>query len=369
MNKKTKNPYLPDYLVTPGEVLNEYLEAFSMTQAELATRTGLTRKTINEIIQGIAPITPETALKLERIFNRPAHFWNNLESQYQEDYVRIKERSRLQSALEWLKRIPVKEMIAHGWMNHFKDDTDQLEAVLRFFGIASPEQWKEVWETHQVAYRQTQRFETHDEAVSAWLRQGEIQAQQLECAPFDKKQFQKKLQDFRSLTTMKLEDFHPLLIQQCAAVGVAVVFVPELPKTGISGATRWLGKKAVIQLSLRYKSNDHLWFTFFHEAGHILKHGRKGILIEGKGLGGQEEEEANLFSQDLLIPPDKLNQFLAQWNKRSLEPISRFADEIGIAPGIVVGRLQHDDVLSTEIGNLFKIKYSWDKINLGQNPV
>ena len=78
------NQYLPDYIVRPGEVLEEYLENLSMTQAELATRTGLTKKTINEIIKGKSPITHETALKFERTLGRPAHFWNNLEQQFQE---------------------------------------------------------------------------------------------------------------------------------------------------------------------------------------------------------------------------------------------------------------------------------------------
>lgn len=78
MADTTSNQYVPDYLVSPGEILAEYLEAYGMTQTELADRTGLTKKTINEIIRGKSPITPETALKLERSLGRPAHFWNNL---------------------------------------------------------------------------------------------------------------------------------------------------------------------------------------------------------------------------------------------------------------------------------------------------
>ena len=91
------NQYAPDYLVPPGEVLEEYLEAYSMTQTELAARTGLTKKTINEIIKGKSPITSETALKLERSLDRPAHFWNNLERQFQEDRSRFAEEKRLEA--------------------------------------------------------------------------------------------------------------------------------------------------------------------------------------------------------------------------------------------------------------------------------
>lgn len=352
------NQYAPDYLVTPGEVLEEYLEACAMTQAELAARTGLATKTINEIIKGKSPITTETALKLERCLARPAHFWNNLERQFQEDRTRLAENERLQSRLDWLQKVPVNAMIKLGWIPKKQAMVSQLEEVLRFFGVASPEQWETVWRKHQVAYRQTQRFVACKESVSAWLRMGETQARQIPCEPFNKKHFDEALVTIRGLTREEPQVFQPQLLKLCAAAGVAVVFVPELPKMGVYGATRWLGEKAVIQLSLRYKSNDHLWFTFFHEAGHIIKHGRKDIFIEGNGLDGEKEEEANVFASDKLIPPAELNSFLAKWNG-SLAEIEALAVRIGIAPGIIVGRLQHDKLLQNNHGNKLKVFYHW----------
>ena len=358
MGNTAANRYQPDYLVTPGEVLEEYLDGLGMTQAELASRTGLAKKTINEIVKAKSPITPETALKLERALGRPAHFWNNLERQYQEDRVRLAEQQRLEACLEWLKRVPVLAMAKHGWIKRLKDKVEQLEEVLRFFGVVSPDQWQVVWAEHQVAYRQTQRFETCAEAVSAWLRQGEIQARQIACAPYDPKSFKQILQEVRGLTREGPDSFVPKLVDLCASAGVAVVFVHELPKTGVWGATRWLGDRAVIQLSLRYKSNDHLWFTFFHEAGHILKHGRKEVFIEGNGLDGEKEEEANAFARDQLISPADFRRLLRS-GRPSLAAINDFALEIGIAPGIVVGRLQHDGVLPRDTGNKLKVFYRW----------
>jgi len=358
MTDTVLNQYVPDYLVTPGEVLEEYLESYGMTQAELAARTGLAKKTINEIIKGKSPITTETALKFERSLGRPARFWNNLERQFQEDRTRLTENERLQSHLDWLKKVPVNAMIGQRWIPKKPDKVSQLEEVLRFFGVSSPEQWAMVWREHQVAYRQTQRFVACEESVSAWLRMGEIQARQIPCAPFNKKIFHEALETIRGLTREEPQVFQPQLLKLCASAGVAIAFVPELPKTGVHGATRWLGEKAVIQLSLRYKSNDHLWFTFFHEAGHIIKHGRKDIFIEGNDLDGEKEEEANVFASDNLIPPTELKVFLAKWN-RSLAEVEIFADRIGIAPGIIVGRLQHDGLLQNNHGNKLKIFYNW----------
>jgi len=358
MAKEATNSYVPDYAVTPGEVLEEYLDSYGMTQAELADRLGFTKKTVNGIIKGNAPIMPDTALKLERVFSRPAHFWNNLEQQYQEDRARLAEQERLREHLDWLKRVPVTQMVKLSFIQKFKDKLEQLDEVLRFFGVASPGQWRTVWEQHQVAYRQSQRYEPCAEAVSAWLRQGEIEAQRIDCAPFDKHQFQTVLNEVRALTREDPDVFQQRLIELCASVGVAVTFVPDLPKTGVSGATRWLGNKAVIQLSLRYKSNDQLWFTFFHEAGHILKHGRKDIFLEGNGMVGDKEEEANAFARDKLIPSNAYKQFTQGINIR-LSDIIAFSNQVGIAPGIVVGRLQHDKLLPITHGNKLKVFYRW----------
>ena len=363
MANKRANQYIPDYLVPPGEVLEDYLEGLGMTQAELAARTGLTKKTINEIIKGKSPITHETALKFERALGRPAHFWNNMERQFQEDRIRLAEQQRLESYLDWLKKVPVNAMIKLGWMAKHKDKIRQLEEVLRFFGVASPEQWQKVWHNYQVAYRQTQCFKTSAESVSAWLRRGEIEAREIRCAPFNRKRFLNILDDVRGLARESPDIFVPKLVNLAASAGVAVVFVPELPKTGVYGATRWLRGKAVIQLSLRYKSNDHLWFTFFHEAGHILKHGRKEIFIEGNGLDGKKEEEANAFARDRLISPTDYRRFLAEWDGVSLAPIEVFAKEIGIAPGIFAGRLQHEDRLPKSHGNKLKVFYRWTKVS------
>lgn len=89
MNNLQNHKFAPDYLVTPGEVLAEYLDELRMTQAELADRTGLTQKNINKIMKTKAPITPGVALKLERTLGRPAHFWSNLERHYQDDLTQL----------------------------------------------------------------------------------------------------------------------------------------------------------------------------------------------------------------------------------------------------------------------------------------
>ncbi len=363
MDNTAINQYTPDYTVTPGEVLEYELELRNMSRTELAKRTGLSEKHIIAILKGKGTIiiTPETAIKLERALGMPVEYWLNLEAHYQETRARLAEEAQLENNLDWLKRIPVNAMAKMGWLKKHKDKRKQLEEVLRFFGIASVEQWGNIWPNVAVAYRQHNKHEILKEAVSAWLRQGELEAATIQCKPFNKAAFRETLDEIRGLTAQSAPGhFVPALQQRCAKAGVAVVFVPCLPKTGVSGATRWVNPgKAIIQLSLRYKTNDHLWFTFFHEAGHILLHGKKELFIEGvNSMDGEKEAQANAFAEQVLLPRKAFNAFATQ-APFSKAAIQRFAKEIGVAPGIVVGQLQHKDLLPPTHCNDLKVRYQW----------
>lgn len=364
MESKIQNRYNPDQVSSPGDTLLEVLEERGMTQVELAERTGRPKKTINEIINGKAAITPETALQLERVFNIPASFWNNRERRYREFLAQQEEKKHLAKHIPWLKGIPVKAMIKFGWIRQYSDKLEQLREVLNFFAVASPEQWEGIWLNNQIDFRKSQAFQSDPGAISAWLRRGEIEASKITCAPYNANNFREALRKIRALTVELPEIFQPKLVQLCAEAGVAVVFVPELPRTRTSGATHWLNAdKALIQLSLRYKTDDHLWFTFFHETGHILLHGKRDFFLEGTGVvsveAQEKENEANKFSADILIPPRDLQRFLTSIPQISKANIIEFANEIGIAPGIVVGRLQHDGLLPSSHCNDLKQRWEW----------
>jgi HTH-type transcriptional regulator / antitoxin HigA len=359
----------PDFISPPGETLTDVLEERGMSQAELAERTGLSRKTVNEIIKGKAPISPETALHLERVFGIPARFWNAREHQYREALARLEEADELRRHAAWIDAFPYREMAALGFVppvdGRVKDALERRgRALLDFFGVAAPEQWREVWLRPGVAFRMSLSFASHPEPVSAWLRYGQKTAlEEIRTEPYDARTFRCILQEMRGLTTEPPEVFCDRLIAACAAAGVAVVLTPQLPKAHISGATQWLRPDlALIQLSFRYKTNDHFWFTFFHEAAHILLHGKKEVFLEDSdnhGLKGKEDE-ANRWAANFLVPEPRLNSFIARGD-RSREAIVAFAREVGIAPGIVVGQLQHRGFIPYSSHNGLKIGFRWDK--------
>jgi len=360
MSSPSRNQYVPDFVTPPGETLLETLEALGMTQVEFAARTGRPTKTISEIINAKTAITTETALQFEKVLGVPARFWINLERNYQEWLAREEERKAFEPYLPWLEQFPIREMVKQEWIRPNSDPIQQMIELLRFFGIASPEQWEPLYAAGNIAYRQSAAFKADPGVVSAWLRKGEIEAQRIECAPFDIGRFCAALDELRQMTNSHPDEFVPAIQQLCSQAGVAVVFIHELPRLRTSGVTRWLTpEKALIQLSLLYKTADQLWFTFFHEAGHILLHGKRDIFLEGENGKNEKEEEANRFARDILIPPVAYAQFQPRTGHFSEIEVRKFAQEIGIAPGIVVGRLQHDQRLELKNLNGLKQRLVW----------
>jgi HTH-type transcriptional regulator/antitoxin HigA len=365
--QQTGIPFTPD-AVHPGEIVSEYVEFHGWTQRDLARRTGLTPKTISEICNGKAPLTPTTALALEKVLRRPAHFWLNLQRQYDEAEARIRERHKSALWTGWARKFPLKDMKRLRFS--LPKGRSDVDALLTFLGVSSPESWDAVWTASNVAYRQTRKFVQSAEAISAWVRETELTAEQMETAPFDEARLRASIGELRRLTREKADGFLNPVQSICAGFGVAVVLVPELPHCGISGSAQWLSdKKALIGLTLRYKTDDQLWFTFFHELAHILLHRKKKTLIVDNAADDLSdriidpemqgyEAEANQFSADTLIPPTALREFLRARTFTN-ESIYNFAEKIGIGPGILVGRLQHDDVLKNFQGNAFKQNLNW----------
>lgn len=351
--------YEPDYAVPPGATLQETIEAQGIDQKELARRTGFTEKHVSHVINGKAPISADAAIRFERVTGVPASFWNNLESQYREQTARLEAREQLETDLSWLKGVPVKEMVRRGVIPELQDPRDTLDRVLHFFGVASVAAWRNGWSQPQFAFRKSQAVAQQDEAMAVWLRLGEREARELECRPYDAKRFRDNLQRIRALTVCDPGEFVPQMKEYCSEAGVALVFVREIKGAPVSGATKWLTpQKAMICLSLRGKYNDLLWFTFFHEAGHILKDKKGEVFVDLDGDDNPRERAANQFAARLLIPA-KYDAGLGALRSRAA--VKAFAERIGIHPGIVVGRLQRDSILPYSHLNDLKAKFQWSE--------
>ena len=356
MSKTTT--FSPDYAVPPGETLQETIDALGLSQKELSERTGLADKTINQIIKGVAPITAETSLLLERVTGVTAGFWNNLEANYRERLARLQAAKDMEDQVEWVRQFSYSKMVSLKLVQPAKLPSERVEKLVNYFGVASSVEWKQTYSELAGAARESKKYLSDLGDLSAWLRAGEILAQRRACENYDRAKFIETLQKIRGLSAMNPVEIWGQVEELCAKAGVAVVLVPPLPKTHIYGFTRWLTpQKALIQLSLRYKTDDMLWFTLFHEAAHILLHGKKDVFLECRGNRDGKEDEANQWAAETLIPSKEWSRFMSSRNDRiTVFEIRSFARELGIAPSIVLGQLQHRSAVPPSMHNEIKRK-------------
>jgi len=353
--------YAPDYAIAPGEILEEILEVRGISKGELAMRCGLTPKTISLIIAGRAPVTPETAIQLERVLGTSANVWNNLEANYRLHRAKEQDSGELEKHEDWLNGFPIKEMVRRRWIARGSNSAENVALLLNFFGVGSVAAWEVKYGSLCVRLRKAATYEPSREALAAWIRRCEIKAAAVETQPYKKEKLGKALDDIRGLSCEDPEVFEPKMVEVMASAGVALIFVSELPGTHLSGAAKWLSSdKAMLALSLRYKTDDHLWFTFFHEAAHLKLHSKKLAYIDGTDRESQdqqgEEVEADQFATDHLIPQRVYSRFVEK-DAFSAERIRELAKELGIAPGIIVGRLQHDKHLDWGKLNYLKCRF------------
>ncbi|WP_078655956.1 HigA family addiction module antitoxin [Streptomyces fulvoviolaceus] len=358
--------YSPQTVPHPGETLKETLEELGVSQADLARRTGLSTKHVNQIVQGIASLSPETALLLERATGVPATVWNTLEAGWRTQLARKEEQSSLAGQIEWLDRFPLAELVARNILPDRSKTVANVQRLLDFFGVASPTVAEELWNGYSVAFRRSSATAPNEYATYAWLRLAVIEARRRQCKQFRRETLQDLLPTLRALSTQAPDTWLTQLPNLCAEAGVAVVFSPAFKNTNLSGATRWLNPdKVLIALTDRYKKDDRFWFTFFHEVGHVLLHGKRLTFLDEDPFKGKgpAEEEANNFAAQTLIPSEYESAYAAlRRQPKPFTQISRFAEKVGVAPGIVVGRLQHDKALDWKEGNKLKRDFDLESI-------
>ncbi len=238
------------------------------------------------------------------------------------------------------------------------EGSELVSNLLSFFGVGTIDAWNRKYESMKVAYRHSPSFKSSQEALASWLRLGELEAKSAECPEYVETRFRSALQEIHGITPEPIDIALPKARALCNEAGVVLAYVGPLPRRApLSGAAYWLNsKKAVIQLSGRHKTNDHFWFSFFHEAAHLLLHNRNSIFVDYlKDSENYEEDEAeaNEWAAKFLIPSNDWRGFVREARFEAGD-VRNFATQQGIAPGIVVGRLQHKKLISW--GHLNELK-------------
>jgi plasmid maintenance system antidote protein VapI len=356
------NDFAPDWASAPGETIRDILEERGLSIGYLADRLGQTPHLVQELLAGNMRITNPLAKRLENILGPSATFWMARDSQYQRDSNRLLRKEHLIQE-EWLNTLPLKDAVKFGWLRQTESPFERLGICFRFFDVSSVQEWRVKYE-HVLAdasFRTSPTFADKPGSVALWLRRGEIEASVTVVNDWNPNRFKATLANIRKLIRHKdPEIFVPELKRQCAECGVGVAVIPTPAGCHASGATRFLSpNKALLLLSFRFLSDDHFWFSFFHEAGHLLLHSPERLFLEGTERSQQshEEAEANHFAQKTLIPLELFSRFRTlRADKRE---IIKFALRAGVSPGIVVGQLQHFRRLRHDQFNSLKRRYQW----------
>lgn len=335
-----------------------------MSNADFANALGISPTDAVALLDGRLPITVDLASKLSRGIGASARFWLTREAEYVEDQLRV-------LAANWSSALPVTQMSQFGWIDRPSTWRERIEACLTFFGVDDFEEWREQYGT-QVArahYRKSSTFENDENATLVWFRAGERAAENCgELPPFDARRLHDLLPEMKLLTRRSDPvQFIPELQRICAQAGLYVGVVRAPSGCRASGATRWLGDRPIVQLSARHRSDDHFWFTFFHEIGHVLFHAAKDrSFIDLDPSPGDEddpfEDEADAFAQSILI-----GHATVQIPGTTPREIVRMASHLGISPGILVGQLQHAGRLAPDRMNQLKRRYRWEATTLVAN--
>lgn len=350
------NQYLPQSVSHPGRTLAAKLDELKMSSKEFAVRTGKPEKTISNVLTGDSAITSDMAVLFEDVLSIPATFWLIRQNNYDEAVARLKRVDAVQMAIVWAKLFPYAEMAKLGWIRTTTSSEEKVEALFKFFRLSSPEAFADYYirEKLKVSFRLTLAHEKKPYAVAAWLRQGEIQASQLETIPYSEKVLVSKLPEIKTMMANHPADFFKKLQAICLEAGVKVVYTPCLKGASLHGSTRWLADTPLVQMSAKYAKNDIFWFTFFHELAHIIKHGKKYISLENTvdydPESIVEEQEADDFAIKWTFSKEQEEEVLRHRPLQEKEIVA-FAKKFNTHPAMIIGRFHHKKLLPFNVGN------------------
>lgn len=340
------------YIATPpGATIKEQLNDRGMSQKEFAARMDMSEKHISKLINGDVQLTPEVAVRLEVVLGVPAKFWNNLEAIYREKLVKVEAENAMEADEALAKQLPYSEMAKFGWVPETRDSKEKVVNLRKYFEVVE----LSLLENNQItriACRRLAVTEKSDLALLAWAQEAKIKAREVKTAPINIKGLINIIPDIRLMTVMKPKEFCPKIKVMLAECGIALIFLPHLQGSFLQGASFMDGNKIVVGLTARGKDADKFWFSLFHELAHIIL----GHIGQINGTSEEDENDANAWSRDTLIPVVDFERFVEN-NSFSQSSVRSFAKKEGIAPGIVVGRLQNEGCINHSMLNELKDHY------------
>ena len=352
-----------NYFVPTSELIKERLEIYSISQKELAIRLNVSEKHISELLNNKVLLTMDMAMALEKVINIKYEVLMGYEIKYRGFLEKEKELEKLkkENLDEICQKYQIDFMRKKKWLDlpERSSKSEKVYELLKFFGVKNMENILSVYSSR--VYEYSFKEDGYQiEPLLVWIRKCELEARKQNVEEYNKENFEKAILEIKSLIKKDDVDIFKKIKEICNENGVYFVMEEAVPNSKVRGAFTWIGENPLIQISLRYCSNDHFWFAFFHEVGHLMLHAKKSKnFIDTEDTEDKEMElEADNYSRNMILDDNIYKDFVEE-NNYTKERIIKFAKENDIHPGIVVGRLQHDGKLGWNMMGELKQRYRW----------
>ena len=322
----------------PGYYIKEIVDESGLTQEDFAKRLDTTPKNLSFLIRGEQNLSIDIAMKLSRLIGTSVNYWLNLQNAYDTLIAEFKSEEELAEERKIFDYFDYKFFRDnYGLLDLPRQKDEQIKALRTFLNVST----LTVLRKRDMAVSVRSSTEALSEAstvkANAMVQIATNIALKIEAPKFNKKKFENAVKYALTLTKNH-EEFYPLISNAFLEAGVIFVILPNISGSKTNGATKKIGNNIMLMVNDRRLNADSFWFTLFHEIGHIIN-GDYGISFEKET--GEQEESANKYAQDSLIPRDKYNDFIEK-GQFDLQAIINFADSINRDAGIVLGRLQND---------------------------
>lgn len=356
----------PNWASPPGATIARVIKTREIDPSEFADVMGLKAHEFEALLHGKLRLNERLAEALAEQLGSTARFWLARDKDYLKELARLGDAD-ITVIDQWAQSMPVACMRRFGWLpTDSRAKSVRNNALLSFFDCKSIQEWGQRYSAGvgAVAFRESLAFASDGMATLVWLRAGEAQLASRPTAQFDHSEFKRILPSLKRVSAFK----HPATILQrlreaCAVVGVSITTARAPDGCRASGAS-WFDAKGhpVIHLSFRHLSEDHFWFTFFHEAAHVILHGQTHVDGEGVEIMGADaetqEEEANAYAQEILLP-DEIRQDLLDRQVLSAKAIMQAAKAAKVTAGVIVGQLERAGAIQHGKFSFLKHRYRW----------
>jgi len=339
----------------PGYYIKEIIDESGLTQRDFAYRLDTTPKNLSLLIRGEQSLSIDIAMKLSRMMDTSVSYWLNLQNAYDSLIAEFKSKEELAQEKTVFSVLDYKYFREHfGLPDLPRKKEEQIVQVRKFLNVATLSVFRK--RDMAVSFRSDSGELSEANVIKAniMVQIATNLALKTEAPKFNKLLFEEAVQYALTLTK-EHGAFYPLIKEAFRKAGVVFIILPNISGSRINGATKKVGNSIMLMVNDRRLYSDTFWFTLYHEIGHIMN-GDYGISFESER--GEQEEIADKYAEDMLIPGEQYREFLEE-GRFDMQAIKEFASSIDRDPGIVLGRLLNDGKVSYEDRMLAALRHKY----------